>query len=701
MASSNLAAVMGPTADAFDLFQNKLYIQGVLYKKNVTSADGQPFAVKAWTPWFVELCGPVLVFWNLTHMPPETIDLLRTNSEEAHQLLTTIKANNTPNFMNITDCLVHVVGRLKKRDAIFSLNSSGANFFYYQAPSHREMLTWVIALRLLGFEVAKLYENYTLTYLTCSYSALLQQSAAGSVVRQGYLQARFTGSLDWQQFWVVLRSAPDTPPQLQFYPANQPGGTPLATITAIQHAYAIYPEKVDLVDMATIAKVEATFTAHEPDSISLATTLHFALIMAPTAQELFSWIVGLYDAFGLYGRPHSLRNSQSFNPNILYLDPRDPITQEVQVEDAPPMLTRAIFEELYQETYGAPTYTSPIQPTTAPPAGSTARTKHRTSQPLASESDDDDNDYNNSDAPPFQNHNARQNAASQPLLPPVPSASASFLPPPPPSGSSLLDLDNSIKEISQRATALTISGSTTKPVDSGASSPTDMAVQTPSAKPTATKGRKKAARTKVARPVDSESSDDEGHSDPTPTVKPAYPNQPVRTHSDNTLNAYQHPSAMSGEAAPGGAPRFSQIPNRNSHRDSSETSSSSHLSWGKMNPQTQASLAQDGFDQPQAAPVLQTPPAFQPMPNGYPGGMAGPFTPGMDPNNPAGRTSYMAPQGYPGAPMFAGAAPPGAYGPGMVATPGAPYPPIGFSPFTGGPISMYDPSGGGLYARVW
>ncbi|KAJ1970084.1 hypothetical protein IWQ62_000190 [Dispira parvispora] len=703
------SSALGPIAEAFELLQSKVYVSGVLLKRNVTAADGRPFTTKAWTPWYVELCGPVLVFWNLANMNPNAMELLKTKSAEAEQVLNQIKTSTSPNFMNITDCQIQVVGQLKKREGVFSLNSAGANFFYFQAVDKAAMQAWVVSTRLLCYEVAKLYENYTLCYLPLAHAGLLQDPQA-LPVRQGYLQARFTGSLDWQQYWVVLHTTGDpSQSQLFFYSTQQPsGGTPLAVINVVNNAYAIYPERLDLVDQATIAKVEGTFGAHEPDSVSLATSLYFALIMASSSQELFSWILAIYDAFHLHGRPRAIQAYQAHHPRNLYLDPSDEVVQAVQVEGVGATVTRETFDELHKELYGPPSMIENVvsrspeesKPTpTSVPRSSAATQRKSLIQPIVdsssgSEEEDgeDDDDSESEDVPAKKQqaptrdhlHNADRGTPQVPAL---------SLPKPVDSSPTFANLDESIREISQRAQDLTVGGtpatapppkSVTLPIpsDSSDSSTHERSPKLTKAAPNSVpsrnvtaQSRKKKTRSMVVRPVDSDSSESESdseHAHPPRTKSAMFPGPadsglgitPVGSSlmgQESSLDSVPHPTARRG----------GPVTHTNTRPNSSGTSSSSRQSWNKANPQTQAALSQDGFDAP--------------APNLPPPGGAGAFAePGMM-GGPGVRASFVAPQGgyaqpmmYPGQsggfvyPPYGYPAMATPYGAPMMAAPGMP-----------------------------
>ncbi|KAJ1982942.1 hypothetical protein H4R35_000068 [Dimargaris xerosporica] len=690
--ASSVPASIGRVADAFELFQKKVYHSGVLYKKNVTNTDGRPFSVKAWTPWYVELVGPVLVFWGLADVPAQSVDLLRSTptAANAQDLLAQIKHSVTPNYLNITDGQAHVVGCLKKREGVFSLTSSGANFFYFHAPSPQQMFTWVVAIRLLAFEAAKVYENYTLAYMPHAHLALLQ-GQQGLPIRQGYLQARFMGSLDWQSFWVVLRpvNSPGSA-NLLFYPAQQPSGTPVATMTVVHRAYAIYPEQIDLVDVATIAKLEGKFTAHEPDAISLATSLHFALIMTGSSQELFTWLTALFNAFQLYGRPTSLQAPRPFDPQHLFLDATDEVVRAVQVEGTQAHDTHQVFDELFEETYGPPQYTaiqsthSPILPraselvsppaTTMTPSMASDQPKPPRRALLASSSESDTE--TETDAP-----------GARGLDPAAPMLSL------PRSDSGLMDVHEKMDELSHRISKVHLDprhtpASASSSTSSAGRSPLSAEITSPQPKTKPAANAKKYAptrslgRAKGARPVASDSSDgrNSGSSSdsdaPPPRARPKQPSAAngrvastygLRSTSADVLTDLNRRPQSGFDLPP--PPSL----NDNNRRHSSGTSSSSHLSWGRLNPQSQAALAHDGFDQAAGAPPpvqapFGMPPGMAPTPNGQ--------------MSPGSRQSYMPVQQPYGMPPN-----------GQFFHP-APMPMEGYAPgypAMMNPMSMYDP----------
>ncbi|KAJ1672618.1 hypothetical protein EV182_006830, partial [Spiromyces aspiralis] len=145
-------------AQWFDAFRQRCYVRGILGKKNDRAADGRPYNMRKWTKWYVELHGPVLVFWNLldANLAPSLDAIsamadgkLLPGSPLFEDTVTTIKqVVSKPNFINITDASCSVIGSQKKRSGVWELLSSGANRFFMQASDDRAMNDWVLGIRL-------------------------------------------------------------------------------------------------------------------------------------------------------------------------------------------------------------------------------------------------------------------------------------------------------------------------------------------------------------------------------------------------------------------------------------------------------------------------------------------------------------------------------------------------------------------------
>ncbi|KAJ1859851.1 hypothetical protein LPJ57_006852, partial [Coemansia sp. RSA 486] len=250
-------ASVATAASSFDIFRQKLYIRGVLGKKNDRAPDGRPYTMRKWTRWYVELRGPVLVFWNLldTQLAAYLEDItaivdgrVRPGSADFERTVAHIKnIVLKPSFINITDAACAIVGKLKKRDSVWTLHSSGANRFYMQAVDDRAMNEWVRAVRLSCFEASKLYEYYTSALVNERYSSTLFSQRPGEY----HVHVRFSGTNDWVPCFMAISPNPS---QIAF--RSEETQAQVATIKSTRYAYSIYPDSLDKIDGAMIAKFE-------------------------------------------------------------------------------------------------------------------------------------------------------------------------------------------------------------------------------------------------------------------------------------------------------------------------------------------------------------------------------------------------------------------------------------------------------------
>ncbi|KAJ2260345.1 hypothetical protein GGI01_003061 [Coemansia sp. RSA 376] len=365
MSVSALSSVADTTA-CFDTFRQKLYIRGVLGKKNDRAADGRPYSMRKWTRWYVELRGPVLVFWNLldTQLSAYLEDItaivdgrVRLGSPEFERTVGHIKnIVLKPNFINITDAACSIVGKLKKRDSVWTLHSSGANRFFMQAVDDRAMNEWVRALRLACFEAAKLYEYYTASLLAERYPAtLLAQRPT-----EYHVQVRFAGTNDWVPCLMALASGPS---QISFF--SEDDASPrvlLASIKTARAAYCIYPDSLDLVDTAVIAKVEGDCEIDpsllprledadgdgETPAVTSRTHGAYALVIFQSPPDMMSALVETANNAKLYNAPASfLPDFLPARDASLYLSVADIADKSIEIME--PVTARRMMDNLASE----------------------------------------------------------------------------------------------------------------------------------------------------------------------------------------------------------------------------------------------------------------------------------------------------------------------------------------------------------------
>ncbi|KAJ2369737.1 hypothetical protein IW150_005082 [Coemansia sp. RSA 2607] len=362
MSSAVAVASVATAAGCFDVFRQKLYIRGVLGKKNDRAPDGRPYSMRKWTRWYVELRGPVLVFWNLldTQLAAYLEDItaivdgrVRPGSPEFERTVAHIKnIVLKPSFINITDAACAIVGKLKKRDSVWTLHSSGANRFYMQAVDDRAMNEWVRAVRLACFEATKLYEYYTSSLVNERYSGMLVAQRSSEY----HVHVRFSGTNDWVPCGMRLSA---NPAQITF--SSEETQAQVATVKSARYAYSIYPDSLDKVDGAMIAKFEGDCDVDssllpkidasdgERDLAPLNSRDHgsYALVIFQSATDMASALIEVASHARLCNMP--TRFVPDFVPDRmnLYLSLSDIADKSIEIME--PVTARRMLENLASE----------------------------------------------------------------------------------------------------------------------------------------------------------------------------------------------------------------------------------------------------------------------------------------------------------------------------------------------------------------
>ncbi|KAI8050835.1 hypothetical protein BDF22DRAFT_745026 [Syncephalis plumigaleata] len=404
-----------PIAQRFFTFTNKVYMRGLLNKKNDIMPDGKPFSVRDWTSWYVELRGPVLTFWTTTDLVG---DAARLQLLHDPQVLSAHKSQTIPNYINITDSVAEVIGMFEDRQFVLSLNTAGANRFYLEATGPQVMLAWVRCIRLACYEVTHLCEIYTQALM--SRPAFSKGASTRSGKRtEGWLQARATGSTEWKKYWTVIDVAGPVP-RVVFMDSKR-SKKPIFVMTNISQAYAIYPEKPQLVDLSTIHKLEG-LVLHGEDSSPVPA---FVQLMAPAPAEMARWLCAVHDAFYLYGCPGMPQIIPLPDEHNLYLDPAE--VADVPVDGHSLAATKQIFDrianEKQQQRHRSPATSN---------SGSSAASPFAPRPPTMSRSNNSSSQHPNMQhSGIFAPSSHRQGHVHQPSLH-NPSGSGPMPPPPPP-----------------------------------------------------------------------------------------------------------------------------------------------------------------------------------------------------------------------------------------------------------------------------
>lgn len=272
----------------FDNYCQKVYIEGFLYKYN---GDQQR------TRCYAELSGPTLSVWDAQVQSPRIL----------------------PQYFNISD--VSVERQVVDERLVIAVHMSyGSKTQRFELPDEATLGRWVCAMRLSCFESKKLHMLFTLRLLLPTLGQGTPEDYNSPTRWESTLQVRMDGK-DWHKYWVIVDSSSGVRRKSLFgrkastTVSSHGGGASLklletkksktaaATMTQVTHAYAIYPEKPQLLDnkqLGLMVRVEGTIESngrYQEGHVQL---------MTDSRQQLCTILLAIFDAFHLHGRPGAL-----------------------------------------------------------------------------------------------------------------------------------------------------------------------------------------------------------------------------------------------------------------------------------------------------------------------------------------------------------------------------------------------------------
>ncbi|KAF9456625.1 hypothetical protein BDZ94DRAFT_1314985 [Collybia nuda] len=342
---------------------HKIYFSGPLVRRVERQPDGQkPTKDEGWCDVWAQLGGTTLSIWDMKQI------------QEASK----VGKEVPPTYVNMTDAFVQVLGSItvpattngpaKKYTNVLTLNTAGSNLLLFSCPSTIALISWAAALRLSAWEKSRLEEIYTAHLIRITLSA---RDVPTTLVRghmEGWVRIRIAGQTDWKRMWMIVnagnegpappRSVPGgggvggvptpvthapkkkrmsnlfsrdnntqqpavpTKPMILMYASPKPKDKKksLLSVRNVTQAFAVYPERPELITRSTLIKVEGLL-GDEETAGGMKSREGWLLIMPELegglgqAAEMLKWVVALHDAFELYGRPEAWT-----------WDPRDPLS---------------------------------------------------------------------------------------------------------------------------------------------------------------------------------------------------------------------------------------------------------------------------------------------------------------------------------------------------------------------------------------
>ncbi|KAI5117150.1 hypothetical protein M0805_009493 [Coniferiporia weirii] len=334
---------------------HKVYFSGPLVKHVERHSDGR-FVGKEepWREVWAQLGGTTLSVWDMKEI------------EEANKR----GAEVPPTYLNITDASTHVLGAVTmpgpdgtpvKYANVVTVTTAGLNLLLFSCPSPQALISWTAAFRLAAYEKSRLEELYTAHLLRMSLSEQgVWKDPRCPLVNgrlEGWVKIRINGQTDWKRLWMSAQAereseaagGADAPRKnrvsalfgrashemhsdsttslgagdaarsshLTLYASAKPRDRrrPILTLGSVSQVFAVYPERPELISRSTILKLEG-FIGDGELAGEWRNREGWLLMMPETepgklgSLEMLKWLVGLHDAFNLYGRP----TSYTWNP---------------------------------------------------------------------------------------------------------------------------------------------------------------------------------------------------------------------------------------------------------------------------------------------------------------------------------------------------------------------------------------------------
>ncbi|KAF8604526.1 hypothetical protein BDV93DRAFT_522244 [Ceratobasidium sp. AG-I] len=414
--------------------QQKVYYSGRLLKRLERDADGTRTTKDEWTDVWCQLGGVTLSSWSMKEVeeaaakgeevPPQYVNI--TDAFVSALGALTFPATSTTPARRFTNVL--------------TLNTAGSNLLLFVCESTAALVSWAAALRLASWEKSRLEEIYTahLLRVTPREDQFLKEKEKAkaphtSLVRgkfEGWARVRVADQTNWQRLWVIITdgtaqthgaSGSDTkkcrlsglfphlshgyvgssgptswnkssqanpnsspthindPPMIYFHTSNKPKElrTPILSVSSVSQAFAVYPERPNMITRSTLVKIEGRLGTEEG-----AGAIHGAeawVLVMPEVEsgqiagprKMLEWVVALHDAFRLYGRPARY----SYNPHgvdsLMFAYPVDPsispklflsreVAESLDPREDATSITRSRLTTLLEERMrGAPKRDSP------------------------------------------------------------------------------------------------------------------------------------------------------------------------------------------------------------------------------------------------------------------------------------------------------------------------------------------------------
>jgi CCR4-NOT transcriptional complex subunit CAF120 len=233
---------------------------------------------------------------------------------------------------------------------VLSLSSAGKNRYLLHFNSFHSLTQWTAAIRLSMFEHTSLYEAYTGSLIAAKgkhLNGINSILAPTKFKYEDWARVRFGAGTPWRRCWFVINPPDEKELQkarkvtkksaydrlsipvtgnIRFYETKKTKkAIPIATVTQVFSAHAIYPQSKALIDTSTLVKMEGRITTHSPESSSEGIVFIMPEPHAAVSgfEMMLRFLFPTFDTFNLYGRPTRLVADVNHIKSIMFAFPKE------------------------------------------------------------------------------------------------------------------------------------------------------------------------------------------------------------------------------------------------------------------------------------------------------------------------------------------------------------------------------------------
>lgn len=348
--SDDISPELVPIVTLLSAQTHRRYHEGVFMLYNDLNGDGNA-ADRKWKEVYGIMTGNQLAYWDAA-------DLARFKNSPDQLFETSSK----PTYLNFTDAVFNAMAVLpaakQQLENVIIVLTTLKNRYIIQLKSADLLRDWIMCLRLANFEYQSLQEAYTGALLSARglrLSDIRTILAEKRFNHEDWVKIRYGSGMAWKRCYAVIE--PSLTKKKTFKPGrvllyeseNIKKKSLLGVISAATSVTAVYPQLPFFIDKSTIMKLEGSINFKLPSKGGSDAQETALFIMpeqhssVPGFDTLIRFLVPLYDAFGLYGRPRRLKADRVDPDSLVFGLPTLPHVHYLNMADLQPLTSGQQF----------------------------------------------------------------------------------------------------------------------------------------------------------------------------------------------------------------------------------------------------------------------------------------------------------------------------------------------------------------------